>query len=166
MKITTKQLRQMILEELVEMSRESAHEEQDPRYSGKWTVDREYVDNLARNLGASGGVIESPPTEESIRYTILLGTQNRFGNVDEFKFSLYKNRKRPRNKTNYGYFSVQRSIMRKSLKIPLYGDPNEDAILIDALRQLSWDEVVNLANSQKRGDYSWINQIVPNHYRG
>ena len=166
MKITTKQLRQMILEELVEMSRESAHEEQDPRGSGKWTVDREYVDNLAINLGASGGVIERPPTEESIRYTILLGTQNRFGNVDEFKLSLYKDRKRPRNKTNYGYFSVQRSILMKSLKIPLYGDPNEDAILIDALRQLSWDEVVNLANSQKRGDYSWINQIVPNYYRG
>tara|TARA_B100000963_G_scaffold242024_1_gene211781 strand:- start:386 stop:868 length:483 start_codon:yes stop_codon:yes gene_type:complete len=160
MELTTNQLKQIIKEELAEMFR------QDPRDFGKWTVDREYVDNLARRLGVSGGVIESPPTEEAVSYTILLGTQNRFGNVDEFEFSLYKDRKRPRNKKNYGWFSVQRSILMKSLKIPLYGNPNEDAVLIDALRQLSWDEVVSLANSQKRGDYSWINQIVPGHYRG
>ena len=160
MELTTNQLKQIIKEELAEMFR------QDARDSGKWTVDREYVDNLARSLGASGGVVEKASTEEEVSYTILLGTQNRFGNVDEFEFSLYKDRKRPRNKKNYGYFSVQRSILMKSLKIPLYGNPNEDAVLIDALRQLSWDEVVNLSNSQKRGDYSWINQIVPGHYRG
>jgi hypothetical protein len=165
MKLTTKQLKQLIKEELMEMARRNPYGEQDPRDSGNWMVDREYVDNLASRLGASGEVVENI-NEMEVNYKILLGTKERWGSIDQFEVSLYKDRKRLLRKMNYAWFSVRREILKKSLKFPLSGDVDRDADFIDALRQLSWKEMVNLSNSQTRGDYSWINQIMPGYYRG
>jgi len=162
MKLASERLKQIIKEELAEMVRRDPYGERD---NDKWFVDREYVDNLASNLGASGEVIESTD-EMEVNYKILLGTQQRYGSVDEFEVSLYKNRKRPLQKMNYAWFSVRRDILKKSLRFPLSGDFDRDAEFIDALRQLSWKEMVDLSNSQTRGNYSWINQIMPGYYRG
>jgi len=161
-KLTTEQLKQIIKEELAEMVRRDPHGDRD---RGKWFVDREYVDNLASNLGVSGEVIESTD-EMQVNYKILLGTKERWGSIDQFEVFLYKDRKRPLRKTNYAWFSVRREILKKSLTFPLSGDVDRDAEFIDALRQLSWKEMVDLSNSQTRGDYTWINQIMPGYYRG
>ena len=162
MKLTAEQLRQIIKEELMEMARRDPYTAQD---HGKWMVDREYVDNLASRLGASGDVVENTD-EMQVNYKILLGTKERWGSIDQFEVFLYKDRKRPLRKKNYGWFIVRREILKKSLNFPLSGDVDRDADFIDALRQLSWKEMVNLSNSQTRGDYSWINQIMPGYYRG
>ena len=162
MKLTTEQLKQIIKEELAEMVRRDPYGERD---NDKWFVDREYVDNLASNLGVSGEVIESTD-EMQVNYKILLGTKERWGSIDQFEVFLYKDRKRPLRKTNYAWFSVRREILKKSLTFPLSGDVDRDAEFIDALRQLSWKEMVDLSNSQTRGDYTWINQIMPGYYRG
>jgi hypothetical protein len=162
LKLTAEQLRQIIKEELMEMARRDPYTAQD---HGKWMVDREYVDNLASRLGASGDVVENTD-EMQVNYKILLGTKERWGSIDQFEVFLYKDRKRPLRKKNYGWFIVRREILKKSLNFPLSGDVDRDADFIDALRQLSWKEMVNLSNSQTRGDYSWINQIMPGYYRG
>ena len=120
---------------------------------------------LASSLGVSGEVVENT-TEMKVNYTILLGVQQRRGSVDEFKVSLTKNRKRPLQKTNYAWFSVRRSILKKSLMFPLSGDINRDAEFVEALKQLSWNQLVDLSNSQTRGDYAWVNKIMPGYYRG
>lgn len=162
MKLTTGRLKQIIKEELMEMARRHPYREQSHE---KWTVDREYADNLAAILGVSGEVVESTD-EMEVNYKILLGTKERWGSIDQFEVSLYKDRKRPLRKTNYAWFSVRREILKKSLKFPLSGDLDRDAEFIDALRQLSWKEMADLSNSQTRGNYSWINQIMPGYYRG
>ena len=162
MKLTTKQLKQMIKKELVEMARRDHYASQD---HGKWMVDREYVDNLASSLGASGGVIEDT-TQMQVNYKILLGVEERYGSIDQFEVLLYKDRKRPLRKTNYGWFVVRREILKRSLMFPLSGDVGEDTDFINMLRMLSWNKVVDLANSQKYGDWSWVNQIMPGYYRG
>ena len=162
MKLSTKQLKQIIKEELVEMARRDPYAAQD---HGKWMVDREYVDNLASSLGASGEVIEDT-NEMAVNYKILLGVEERYGSIDQFEVFLYKDRKRPLRKTNYGWFIVRREILKKSLMFPLSGNVDEDGEFINMLRTLSWNEMVDLANSQKRGDYSWVNQIMPGYYRG
>ena len=155
-------LEHIIKEELTEMARRDPYGERD---HGKWFVDKEYVDNLASSLGVSGEVVENT-TEMKVNYTILLGVQQRRGSVDEFKVSLTKNRKRPLQKTNYAWFSVRRSILKKSLMFPLSGDINRDAEFVEALKQLSWNQLVDLSNSQTRGDYAWVNKIMPGYYRG
>jgi len=162
LKLTAEQLRQIIKEELMEMARRDPYTAQD---HGKWMVDREYVDNLASRLGASGDVVENTD-EMQVNYKILLGTKERWGSIDQFEVFLYKDRKRPLRKKNYGWFIVRREILKKSLNFPLSGDVDRDADFIDALRQLSWKEMVNLSNSQTRGDYSWANQVMPGYYRG
>jgi len=162
MKLTTKQLKQLIKEELAEMARRDPYGERD---HDKWFVDREYVDNLASRLYASGEVVENTD-EMRVNYKILLGTKERWGSIDQFEVFLYKDRKRPLRKTNYAWFVVRREILKKSLKFPLSGDLDRDADFIEEMQTLSWNEVVDLSNSQTRGDYSWINQIVPGYYRG
>ena len=162
MKLTTEQLKQIIREELTEMARRDPYGEQG---HGKWFVDREYVDNLASRLYVSGEVVENTD-EMEVNYKILLGTKERWGSIDQFEVSLYKNRKRPLRKTNYAWFSVRREILKKSLKFPLSGDVDRDADFIRELQELSWGDMVKLANKQVRNNFSWVNEIMPGYYRG